>query len=116
MRAVALIATYNERRFIGQSLEHLHAQGIESYLIDNCSTDDTVEIAERHIGRGLTGIEEFARDGVYNWHELLQRKEQVARDLEADWLIHLDADEVRLPSAGRLTLAEALVRSRSGGV
>ncbi|HMJ73587.1 MAG TPA: glycosyltransferase [Solirubrobacterales bacterium] len=109
MRVVALLATYNEQRFIGDCLEHLHEQGVETYLVDNCSTDETVAIAERFLdGGGLIGIEEFPRDGVYEWGRLLRRKEELARDLEADWFIHTDADELRLPPAGLGTLAEAL--------
>jgi hypothetical protein len=112
MRIVALIASYNERRFIGSCLEHLCAQGVESYLIDNGSSDETVAIAERFFDRGLIGIEEYPYEDVYDWRGLLHRKEEVARELtaagEADWLIHLDPDEVRLPPAGEGTLAEAL--------
>jgi hypothetical protein len=107
-RVVALLATYNERRFVGGCLEHLHEHGVETYLIDNCSTDETVAIAERHLGRGLIGIEEFPRRGVYDWRSLLGRKEQLAGELEADWFIHLDADELRLPPPGAGTLTEGL--------
>jgi hypothetical protein len=112
LRVVALIATYNERRFIGPCLEHLHAQGVESYLIDNGSTDETVEIAEEFFDRGLIAIEEFPRGEVYDWRGLLRRKEAVAEQFseegEADWLIHLDPDEVRLAPPGGGTLVEAL--------
>jgi len=112
MRVVALIASYNERRFIGPCLEHLHEQGVESYLIDDESTDETVEIAEGFLGRGLIGIEEVAREGFYDWRGLLRRKEELAAEFaaqrEADWLIHLDPDEVRLAPDGMGTLVEAL--------
>lgn len=108
MRVVALLATYNERRFIAGCLEHLGEQGVETYLIDNGSSDDTVAIAERFRGRGLIDIEEYPRDGTYDWRGLLRRKEELAGRLEADWFIHLDADEVRLPPRGQGTLTEAL--------
>jgi hypothetical protein len=109
MRVLALLATYNEQRFIGPCLEHLHAHGIDSYLIDNCSLDDTVELAEKHLGRGLVGVESFPRgeDDAYAWRALLTRKEELARALEADWFIHLDPDEVRLPPPGTETLLQA---------
>lgn len=107
MRVIALLATYNERRFVGRCIEHLHGQGVDTYLIDNCSTDDTVEIAEGHRGRGLIGSESFPRDGVYRWRQLLRRKEELARELDADWFIHVDADELRLPPSRDRTLAEA---------
>lgn len=115
MRVIALIASFNERRFIGPCLEHLHEQGVESYLIDDGSTDDTVEIAEGFFGRGLIGVEEYPRDEVYDWQGLLRRKEELAAEFaeqgEADWLIHLDPDEVRMapPEGGSLTEALAAV-------
>lgn len=108
LRVVALLATFNERRFVGGCIEHLREQGVQTYLIDNCSSDGTVEIAERFRGDGLIGVERYPRDGVYDWRGLLRRKEELAGELEADWFIHLDADERRLPPPGFGTLAEAL--------
>lgn len=112
MRTIALLATYNEHRFIDACLGHLAKQGINTYLIDNCSTDDTIERAERWRGRGLVGIESFPRGpgDTYDWRGLLVRKQELATELEADWFVHLDADELRLPPKRTGTLAEALVR------
>lgn len=107
-RIVALLATYNERRFVGPCIEHLTNQGVETYLIDNDSTDETVKIAERHRSNGLIGVERFARNGIYEWQPLLERKEQLACELDADWMIHLDADELHLPPHGVATLSDAL--------
>jgi len=105
MRVVALLATYNEERFVGGCIEHLQRHGVETYLIDNDSTDATVEIAERF---DLAGLEAAPRDGVYAWRPLLERKSALAQTLDADWLIHLDADEIRLPPRSGMTLAEAI--------
>jgi hypothetical protein len=105
MRVVALLATYNEERFAGACIEHLGRNGIETYLIDNESTDATVEIAER---LDLAGLETAPRHGLYAWRPLLERKEALAETLDADWFIHLDADEIRLPPRSSITLAEAI--------
>lgn len=105
MRVVALLATYNEERFVGHCIEHLARHGIETYVIDNESTDRTVEIAE---GFELAGLESAPRHGMYAWRPLLERKEALAATLDADWFVHLDADEVRLPPRSSQTLAEAL--------
>lgn len=105
MRVVALLATYNEERFVGGCIEHLQRHGVETYLIDNESTDATVAIAERF---DLAGFETAPRDGVYAWRPLLERKAALAATLGADWSIHLDADEIRLPPRSGVTLAEAL--------
>lgn len=115
MRVLALIATYNEERFIGGCLEHLFSQGVEAYLCDNQSTDDTVAIATRYLGAGLRGIEHIPRDGTYRWRQILRRKEALAAELEADWFLHLDADEVPLPPRSGQTLAEGLAEVDAGG-
>lgn len=107
---IALLAAYNERRFIEPCLSHLRANGVDAYLIDNCSTDNTVQLAERWLGRGLIGMESFPRgeDDRYRWARLLARKEQLSGELDADWFIHMDPDELRLPPSADVSLAEAL--------
>lgn len=115
MRVVAILATYNEERFIAGCLEHLFRQGIEAYLIDNCSTDQTVAIAERYLSRGLIAIETFPRAGMYSWRPILERKEQLAAIFEADWFMHVDPDEIRLPPRSDRTLAQALADVEAQG-
>jgi glycosyltransferase involved in cell wall biosynthesis len=105
MRVLALLATHNEERFVGACLEHLTRHGVETYLIDNESADATVEIAQRF---ELAGLETATRSGVYAWRPLLEHKEALAQTLDADWFIHLDADEIRLPPRSSLTLADAI--------
>jgi glycosyltransferase involved in cell wall biosynthesis len=113
---VAILATYNEERFIAGCLEQLIGQGVRVYLMDNCSTDRTVEIAERYLGCGLIDIETFSRaEGVYKWRSILERKEQLAATLEADWLMHVDADEIRLPPRSDRTLAQAFAEAEAQG-
>jgi glycosyltransferase involved in cell wall biosynthesis len=115
VRVLALIAAWNEERFIAGCLEHLFAHGVEAYLCDNDSTDRTVAIAERYLGRGLRGIERLPRDGTFRWRGVLQRKERLAQELEADWYLHLDPDEVPLPPRSGTTLAAAFAEVDAGG-
>lgn len=115
MRVVAILATYNEERFIAACLENLFRQGIQAYLIDNDSTDQTVAIARRYLGRGLLDIENFPRDGVYRWSSILERKEQLAATLEADWFMHVDADEIFPSPRPGMTLAEILAEVEGQG-
>jgi hypothetical protein len=115
MRALAIIATYNEERFIGGCLEHLFANGVEAYLIDNQSTDGTLDIARRYLGAGLRGIETFPRDGTFRWRRILRRKEEIAAELPADWYLHLDADEIPLAPRSGQKLAEGLAEADASG-
>jgi glycosyltransferase involved in cell wall biosynthesis len=114
-RIIALLAVYNEERFIAASLDHLINQGLQVYLIDNSSTDQTVAIAERYLGKGLIGIDEFPRAGVYSWKPILQHKEYLASTLDADWFMHVDADEIRLSPYSNTTLAQAISKVDAQG-
>jgi glycosyltransferase involved in cell wall biosynthesis len=115
VRVLAIIATYNEDRFIGGCIEHLASQGVAVYLCDNESTDRTAAIAAAQLGGAVRGVERIPRDGIYRWREILRRKEEVAAELDADWYLHVDADERPLaPRAGE-TLAAALGRVDDAG-
>jgi glycosyltransferase involved in cell wall biosynthesis len=115
LKIVAILQTYNEQRFIGGCLDHLADQGISAYLVDNESTDDTVAIAESRLARNLVGIETLPRDGHFALRRQLARKEELAQTLDADWLIHLDADEFRVAPEPRRTLAQALIEVDEAG-
>src|SRR5947207_3750881 len=100
-RVIALISAYNEADIISQVIGHLVKNDVEVYLIDHHSTDDTVAEARRWLGKGLVHIETFPEDAgfpdelaqCYAWEKILERKEQLARQLQADWFMHHDADE-----------------------
>lgn len=47
MRIVAVLVVYNEEAFMPFLLEHLWQQGVEVYILDNQSTDRTVQIAQQ---------------------------------------------------------------------
>jgi glycosyltransferase involved in cell wall biosynthesis len=109
-KVIALIASYNEARFISSCISHLATQGIDVYLIDNQSIDATVDIAKTF--KNVVGIESFPRgeDNTYNWKLLLQRKEELANTLDACWFMHVDVDERHLPPKANTTLVEELHR------
>jgi hypothetical protein len=100
-RTIALLAAYNEGDVISSVIGHLVESGVDVYLIDNRSTDDTASQAKPWLGKGLLEIEEFpakAPEGgehPFDWTAILRRKEELAGSLDADWFLHHDADEFR---------------------
>ena len=117
-RVVAFMTAYNEADIIVPAISRLIAQGVEVYLIDNWSTDNTVENASQLLGKGLIAIEKFPSDGpprYYEWTRLLGRVEELANRLSADWFIHHDADEIRESPWAGVTLKDAVyLVDRSG--
>src|SRR3990172_7188962 len=95
-RVVAIVAAFNEGDIISQVIGHLVENGIDVYLIDNHSTDDTVDQANNWLGRGLLDIEQsppilppgFQSPDPFDWSAILRRKEELASELDADWFIH----------------------------
>lgn len=107
-RVVALIAMRNEEHYIGRCLEHLISQGVESYIIDNDSTDRSTEIVRSYLGRGVLGLETFPYKGYYDWTGILKRKEKLSQELKADWFTHYDPDEIREAPRPHRTLREGI--------
>ncbi len=95
MRIVALLAARNEECYLERCLKYLQEQGVETCLIDNGSTDRTLEIAERYRQGGVFRIEHLPFHGIFEWEKILQYKCRLAREIDADWFIHHDADEIR---------------------
>jgi hypothetical protein len=100
---VAVIAAYNEADIIGPVVHDLVAQGILVYLIDDGSTDATVDEVARFRDKGLIGIErlgdagrtEANAAGSFSLRRIIERKQELTRKLDATWLINHDADEFR---------------------
>jgi glycosyltransferase involved in cell wall biosynthesis len=115
MKLTAIIAARNEALYLDRCCRHLELQGVEFAIIDNESTDDTRAIAESYKGRGLICIVNHAYPGYYDWTGLLMRKEQLARELESDWFMHLDADEIPEPPLRHESLIERLALADAAG-
>jgi hypothetical protein len=110
-RVVAVMPTYNEDDIVSHSLRYLIEQGIEVYLVDNWSTDATVERATPFLTRGLIQIERFPASGptgTYDLRNLLSRVEEICTEIEADWFVLHDADERRRSPWPGLSLKDGM--------
>src|SRR5579862_1817259 len=107
---IAILAAYNEGDVVAQVIGDLVRQGIQVYLVDHGSTDDTVVQAEPFLGCGLLEIERLGGGPTVRWSDVLRRKEELAAQLAADWFLHQDADEFRESPWENLGLREAIRR------
>jgi hypothetical protein len=114
-RIVALLTVRNEALYMERCLEHLFAQGIETCVIDNESTDNTLEIAQKYLNRGVFRIETQPFPGFFDLVAQLRLKERVSREIDADWFIHLDADEIREAPAPFKSLYEGIIKADQEG-
>ena len=109
MRIVALLTVRNEVRYLKKCLEHLYNQGIDVCIIDNDSTDNTLEIAESFRKKNVIRIENIPYTGIFELKPILKNKERLIKEIDADWFIHHDADEIRQSPFLDKTLKEAII-------
>ena len=113
VRVTAIISAYNEADIIAQTVANLISQGIAVHVIDDHSTDGTAAVLPADAD-GMIRVETLQRrpgpSGAdeFPWSGVLARKEQLARELDADWFIHHDADEFRESPWGHLNLREGI--------
>jgi len=63
---VALLTIRNEALYLEKCLEHLYQQGINTCVIDNNSTDNSLDIAKSFINRGVVQIETLPFEGYFD--------------------------------------------------
>jgi hypothetical protein len=110
-RVVAIMTAYNESDIIVPTLTYLIANGIEVYLIENWSTDGTMELAQPFIGHGLIAVERFPADGpspYFDLRGLMRQVAHVSQTLDANWFINYDVDELRESPWPGVSLRDAL--------
>jgi len=109
----------DEGDILEANLRFHHALGVDHFVVtDNGSTDETPEILGRYEKAGLaTVISEPGTDyraAGAGW--LTQMARLAATELDADWVIHTDADEFWWPVSGSLTETLAGIPDRYGVV
>ncbi len=84
-------------------------------MIDNESTDASRRIAKGYLGHGVCRIETLPFIGYFDLVAQCRQQEQFAGEIDADWFIHHDADEIMQSPLGGSTLAESIVAVDAAG-
>jgi hypothetical protein len=98
IKVAAIMHGYNEHDFIAEVVHHLHSQGIEIHYFDNWSDDGTWELAKSFAKNGLIAhCQRYpeAPTKNYEWRKQLEKTSEYAAQIDADWVMHYDVDELR---------------------
>lgn len=114
MRITAVLGVRNEARYLPITLQHLVEDGIDIAILDNESSDSSHEIYER-FRRHIVYEATLPYRGHFSLKEQLEDKAKAILTVDADWVIHHDADEIlESPRPGE-SLREALERIDAEG-
>ncbi len=114
-RVVAIIATFNEADIVLSCVKALTEQGVESYVLDDGSSDGTPDLLRPLVGHGVIAVERMDPSETFDLSKILRRKEALSFELDADWFINHDADEFRESPWPTVTLTEAIGEVESAG-
>ena len=115
LRCAAIVACRNERQNLERLLPRWVAEGLEVVLLDHSSNDGTHAWASRQLGQGIQGIETLPWKGHFDLQEQLLAKQAIAKQLDHDWVLHLDADEWPQSSKAGERLIDAIGRVHKQG-
>ena len=117
MKLAMTLTVRNEADIVEDNLRYHRAQGVDLFIVlDNGSTDGTVEILERHERAGMLTL--LHRPGTML---SIQRKgtteiARLAYEMGADWVFHNDADEFWWPVDGDLKETFERIPENQGAV
>jgi len=105
----AIVAIRNGAYYFERLCKHLRDNSITLAVIDNDSTDDLQTIVRRNSDI-ICNTSTLKYHGSFNLTQQLEAKQSIAKEIESDWIIHLDVDELLFSDIIGETLFDALYR------
>lgn len=113
-KVCAIMSVYNEEDIVYETVTKLINGGVSVFVINNGSTDQTIEKIKCLVGKGVIDILNFEtkEDGkrVFKLSSILEQVELIAKKLQYDWFLHVDADEIRYSPWLNYSLNEGIER------
>lgn len=116
LQILAFIAVRDETHYLPRALAHLAREGIAVSVLDNGSLPAArVQLEALRDAGLLQSIIDLPYPGHFDLVAQLQRKAELIAACEADWVLHLDADEMPHSTIDGETLAQAIARADAAG-
>lgn len=114
MNITAIIGIRNESRYLPITLKHLTESDINIILIDNDSDDNTKDIL-KPFKKYIVDYIKLPFKGYFDLTEQINIKNEIIENINADWVIHQDADEILESPFKNENLREGIERISNNG-
>ena len=108
-----MLPVFNSENMIEEVLEHLISQDIPLVIVDNGSTDNTFQICEKFLDKGVLQLEQF-KTTTYPYHTIVRKLYDMAILENPDWVIRSDSDQL-MESGMNMTLKDAITQVDAEG-
>ncbi len=116
MDVLAVLCVRNEARRIANCLGHLADNGVHFAVIDHGSTDETAALVRQpRFSPWLADFSSMPWTGEFHLGRQMDEKQRLIDQLDAEWSIHLDADEIPHSRRDGESLADAVRRLAGDG-
>ena len=115
MKVVAIIAVRNGESYVKYCLEYLFQNNIDVFLIENSSTDSTLVEINKVKSKRILGVHIEPYLGAFDLANILAIKEEIRSQIDADWIIHQDIDEILQSEYRNETLFDSICRISASG-
>jgi hypothetical protein len=105
LKVVALLVMQDEMHHLERCLQHLHVQGIVTCLID---PGRTIEMTRHFSDQGVFKIEHVPQGKLTESESLFLCKQKLVAEIQADWFILLDTDEILEAPRPYISLLEGI--------
>lgn len=116
LRAVAVICVRGDDAYLESCLKHLIAHGVDYAILDNGMSPEALALLDRPLYRQrLRELRPLPFHGAFELERQIAAKARMFEAIDADWLIHLDVDEVMHAYVEGERLSDSLARIEAGG-
>jgi len=107
IKVVAMLEVYNDDDIVEEVIQHILSEELNLVILDNGSTDKTLEICQRFLGKGVDKIFSIASNS-WELSRDLRIQYDLALTLSPDWVIRFDSDEFLETGIKGLTLHDGI--------
>lgn len=111
----AIIAVRNEYTYLKILLPYLATQDIDVVIIDNGSTDGSLRLFTAIKDNPVIRREQVPYSGFFSLSDQLSIKAKIISEVDHDWIIHHDADEIMEHSRVGCSLRDAICEADEYG-